>query len=308
MVGCDIVKEDIGPAATINLKNDTLNIDVNATGEINILLNDDFTGNAMVELGQPVHGKTTLSNDGKKLIYTAATGYVGLDSLTYKLCVGKQCQEAKVFFRVSQNCLLKAFDDHLGIWENSEYFYWIPLRENDDTCGTVTTTITRMPAHGKAMLDAFSKVYYRPEKNYTGPDQITYTICNPDGQCSEAIVYLTVKKDLDFESCRDKFEANADKAAIERNSNLSNNFVDVDVLSNDILCNAIRDRIYLQVSKQPQKGLVEVILDSNNRSKFRYVTLVNGPATDTFRYKICYKSKNQIEEVCKEAEVEIVIP
>lgn len=394
--GCDVVKNDVAPKKAFMLKNDSLTTFMNSPGEINVLLNDIISEEATVSIGQPTHGVAELIEDGVKLVYTPTTDYLGLDSLTYRVCVGTNCRSARVFlevlpvcqtelirytldknqgspsfsipankpcvngtfklvrapqhgtatldlnwfsytpsddfvgqdsltiyaecqesaecytvtyaFRVKDpaNCQFKAFDDRATIWENSEFINQVSVRMNDDTCGAVTTAITQMPAHGAAKLDEFRHINYVPNKNYVGPDQLTYTICNMAGQCSSATVYYTVKKDVDFESCKTTIAAKADKVTVTRN-NTSSQEIEIDVLANDVLCGTNMNYFTIEITKQPQQGTIIPFSDDTNRPKFRYETTAKGPAADTFSYRICYISQNLIDEVCKEAEVEITI-
>ena len=71
--------------------NDVANLNMNATTTINVLANDtDPEGDALsvtaVTAGQ--HGTTTISVDGKKVLYTPNTGYSGTDYFSYTISDG----------------------------------------------------------------------------------------------------------------------------------------------------------------------------------------------------------------------------
>jgi hypothetical protein len=71
--------------------NDVANLNMNATTTINVLANDtdpegDVLSVTAVTAGQ--HGTTTISTDGKKVLYTPNTGYSGTDYFSYTISDG----------------------------------------------------------------------------------------------------------------------------------------------------------------------------------------------------------------------------
>ncbi len=77
------------------------------TGEptvINVLQNDVFPGQGTTTISivvPPQQGTATINPNGS-LTYTSAPGYCGPDSLTYRVCQGNDCAEAKV--RITVRC------------------------------------------------------------------------------------------------------------------------------------------------------------------------------------------------------------
>ncbi len=391
ITSCDLFQNDDGPRHQIELQNDNLFTTINLPAQVDILINDQFSGEITITIAQPIHGQAALNSQGKILTYTPAKDYVGRDSLTYQVCNRDKCQSAKVLFRMlpdchsypqnftldkeeafsnfdlfgpnpclngtselvqlpkhgtvilnnnifsytpakgyigpdslvvytncperqecqtivyrfrikdPANCQITAFDDHANIWENSQDSgNHLFIRRNDDTCGVAITAITKQPAHGTATVDAIQQIHYIPNKDYTGPDELTYTICKTGNQCASAKVYINVRKDLDFEECKTLLQVNSDKATIP-SSNATSKTVNVDVLKNDVVCE--KKFYYIKLGPQPPNGTIEV----NPDNTIKYTAATSSPGIDRFTYLICASSSNAIDEICKEAEVEITI-
>jgi large repetitive protein len=85
----------------------------------------------------------------------------------------------------------------------------LPVLDNDqyglDLPSVSTTTITINPAHGTAFVNgngtptnpADDFIQYTPTTGYVGTDNITYQICDLDGDCSTAVVNITIESTCD---------------------------------------------------------------------------------------------------------------
>ncbi|HDR15376.1 MAG TPA: hypothetical protein ENN79_07855, partial [Desulfobacteraceae bacterium] len=64
----------------------------------------------------------------------------------------------------------------------------------DGTLDPATVTVTVAPLYGETVVDSQTGVVtYTPDRDYNGPDQFSYTVCDNDGNLSnEAVVTLTV--------------------------------------------------------------------------------------------------------------------
>jgi gliding motility-associated-like protein len=53
-------------------------------------------------------------------------------------------------------------------------------------------TVVGVPSHGSVTLNPDGTFVYTPVPNYNGPDSFTYKVCDVNGDCSQALVNLTV--------------------------------------------------------------------------------------------------------------------
>jgi hypothetical protein len=56
-----------------------------------------------------------------------------------------------------------------------------------------TIEIVNAPAHGEATFDDAGVLHYTPEAEYLGADSVGYSIANPDGSRSDAVVAIDVR-------------------------------------------------------------------------------------------------------------------
>lgn len=95
---CQDILVCLDPIAT----NDTMTICDGLTDTMNVLLNDFYTGNATTTLlYSPSNGTFSLSSDGEA-IYNPNSGFIGLDSVAYKLTDTCGMNIAKIYFIVEE--------------------------------------------------------------------------------------------------------------------------------------------------------------------------------------------------------------
>ncbi len=56
-----------------------------------------------------------------------------------------------------------------------------------------TLSIVVAPTHAGNYIVTGNHIRYHALEGYSGPDQITYQICDEGGECDTAIVYITVE-------------------------------------------------------------------------------------------------------------------
>ncbi|MFO0747195.1 MAG: Ig-like domain-containing protein [Myxococcota bacterium] len=140
----------------------------------------------------PMHGATELLADGT-ILYTPAADWHGPDVFTYVTCAGETCVEVWVAVHVAPlNDPPVARDDATGTPAATPVT--VPVRDNDDdpdgdSLGNPAVTTT--PAHGTTEIQN-GAVRYTPAAGYTGTDTFTYSVCDAQGACDDAIVTITV--------------------------------------------------------------------------------------------------------------------
>lgn len=115
-----------------------------------------------------------------------------------------------------------ANSDAISMDENGS---WIITVTNNDYGlheGISELSITKQPENGEAEALSDFRIRYTPNKRFVGKDLFEYSICNNDGNCDEALVYVTVlDRDYIPTAVNDTIEYYGDGSAI------------ADVLEND---------------------------------------------------------------------------
>lgn len=154
---------------------------------------EDFLTTSIIS--PPSHG--TLGFDFNEVSahpwFTPHEGYVGTDSLTYRICdPSNACATANVTINiVNQNPV--AVSDIYEI-HNPGYIGWFRGNDRDADGDSLTVRSVSPPAHGRLVYD-YNEMsdhpwYYPP--NYAVTDSLSYTVCDRFGGCSTATVTINV--------------------------------------------------------------------------------------------------------------------
>ncbi len=206
---CDGDCDTATVTVTINPLNDVpvaVN-DVNSTNEDtpvsgNAATNDTPSGDGgnmwtlVGNNGGAAHGTVTMNNNGT-YTYAPAPNYNGTDVFTYTLCdVDGNCSTATVTITIN------AVDDK-------------PVAVNDVNTTNQNTAVNGnaaandtpsgdggnvwaligtngSAAHGTVTMNQNGTYTYTPAPGYTGTDAFNYSLCDADGDCSNAVVNITV--------------------------------------------------------------------------------------------------------------------
>lgn len=154
----------------------------------------EFEPGAVVVLIAPKHGSTFIGvNDS--LRYTPSPDFFGVDSLRYALCtinLPRICDSSWVYLTVFglNDAPIAAFDT-ATTYKNRPRV--IPVLDNDNDPDGDPTTVTFVgpPLNGTAELQG-NEVRYTPNRNYVGTDRFRYAVCDNQGLCDSADVFVTV--------------------------------------------------------------------------------------------------------------------
>jgi len=190
---------------------------INTPVTIPILANDG-PGNTIGTLGMPTlvsggkPGSTTSIDPSGKLVYTPPIGYVGNDTIQYKVCEtpSGKCDSAIAIITVQA---LDAFnstiasDDYLKTQFNSQVSGNVKTNDKDPE-GNVTKVVAQnqLPTSGSAstnpvfgkgtlVLNSAGDVTFTPVPGYYGTMDIPYTICDSGAipqACAEATLHIVV--------------------------------------------------------------------------------------------------------------------
>jgi gliding motility-associated-like protein len=201
----------------LNTNNPVANNDIAATNagtpvNINILANDKSANNGIgLNIDSlkitivPTNGTAVINNDGT-IKFTPKAGFIGTDSLTYKICDSASpanCQVAMVYFTVNATGIApitSAADDYASIAATANGTNSVSgnILTNDVNTGTLTLTATVLngptAAQGKFTLTADGKYTFTPAPGFSGPVDITYQACDnaSPAKCVAATLHILV--------------------------------------------------------------------------------------------------------------------
>lgn len=183
---------------------------MNTAVAINSLAND-ASGNvggslnpaSVTVTAAPLHGTTSVNTTTGAITYTPASGYIGMDTLTYTVCDNAQptpqCATAKQIIYVKEpnatNSTMAA-DDFINIPPNVAANGNVKLNDTDPegNTQTVTTQTTTVTGKGTLVLNADGSYTFTPVSGFTGPVSFTYTTCDngTPQACASATLHILV--------------------------------------------------------------------------------------------------------------------
>jgi len=201
----------------LNTNNPVANNDIAATNagtpvNVNILANDKSANNG-IGLNKdslkitiaPTNGTALINNDGT-IKFIPAAGFIGTDSLTYKICdsaAPANCQVAMVYFTVNATGtapITSAADDYASVASTANGTNSVSgnLLTNDVNTGTLTLTATLLngptAAQGSFTLTTDGKYTFTPAPGFSGPVDIIYQACDnaSPAKCIAATLHILV--------------------------------------------------------------------------------------------------------------------
>jgi gliding motility-associated-like protein len=262
------------------LVNDTLSTPEDTPVDVLMLANDTdidgFIDGATVSLTSlPAHGTALLSPAGW-VAYSPDPDGFGIDSFRYRACDnGGLCGEAWVFLTVLDvNDAPLAGDDFLTLPEDGTDTARVIANDTDadgtlDTAGLVVIT---PPANGTASPDGQGGIVYTPDPGYGGPDSLRYRVCDDDGACATAWLYLTVVPVNDPPLLVD------DAATVDEDENAV-----IDVLANDSDPDGFLDPASVTLVGLPVFGTATV----TPGGQVKLTPPADWTGVDSFRYRAC---------------------
>ena len=242
-------------------------------------------GNEYSLLSDVQYGTLELKSGGS-FVYIPDSGFVGLDSFTYKLCdIDSDCDDATVSITVNENDNPVAVNDTYTALVDGIIKGKMTYNDKISADGANTLKIVWVPKHG--VITYFSQngtFIYRPNVGYIGKDAFTYKLCDADGDCDAASVTLRIKDRIP--------DAVDDQFLVEMDSALVGN-----VSINDSL-SILDDENVWNLVTNPLHGTVVL----ENDGIFTYTPIEGFTGNDTFTYILC-----DIDGDCDTASVSISV-
>jgi gliding motility-associated-like protein len=162
--------------------------------------------------------------------------------------------------------------DYINMIENSTWTISVTNNDYGLSEGISKLEIIEPPRNGKARVTQDNSISYTPDEGYIGQDRLKYRICNTDGQCDEAGVFISVE-DYDFvpQPVNDTVIYYSDSSAV------------YNVLDND---KYIYDKpLQLSIIRELNNGFSEITSNLKIRIKVTSYFL----ETDSLIYQVCDK-------------------
>ncbi len=166
------------------------------TEKINILNNDYglLSGVKEVEI---ISGSENaeVSIEDLMIVYTPDTGFVGTDELKYKVCNNEgECDEAIVTIVVEDvDFVPVAYDDRYTIDYNEDVN--LDVISNDESLFDLPISLSIISDlnHGFSTIESDLTLTLNLNE-YADVDSILYEVCDDEGDCSQAWLYLDIQK------------------------------------------------------------------------------------------------------------------
>ncbi len=180
---------------------DSATVEEGQVVEINVTDNDtdpdgDLDSTTVSITSYPVSGSVVVNANGT-VLYTANPSFVGVDTFTYQVCdQAGNCTSGDVTVEVTADpgTAPAAADDNADTTRDQAVT--IAVLDNDvDIDGDLdetSLTVIVQPLFGSATVNVDHDVVYEPAPGFAGTDSLTYQICDLAGNCSAAVVTISV--------------------------------------------------------------------------------------------------------------------
>ncbi len=290
-----------------NAHNDTATVMENSgINNINVTANDDFGGDGPAAADISItsganNGIAAVNNGGSpndptddSIDYTPSPNFNGTDTVIYEICDSDgDCDTAVLKVTVfSGDDPPTANDDTAEVLEDSGTTT-IDVTSNDDFGGdgpaATDIIITASSSHGIVVVNnggtpnnpTDDNLDYTPNQDFFGTDNVTYEICDSDGDCDTAVLTITVS------AVNDTPIANNDTAEVLEDSGTTT----IDVISNDDFGGDGPAAADISITAGPGNGIAAVnignTLNDPINDSIEYTPIPDFNGMDTVTYEIC---------------------
>ena len=302
---------------TINPINDNLTAmdDVGTTQEdqavtMDVLSNDDDPldplGNpnpaSLNITSPPQNGSVSIDPITNFVTYTPVSGFYGIDFYEYEICddgnpLPPTCDIATVTITISQESPT-IVDDYVNIIEDTSTDMDILQNDNDpqNSFDLSTLIIISDPLHGNVSVNnTTGTLIYNPNPGYHGQDQLQYEICDMDGYCGQAYVYITIEAVNDPPIVNDDTDFTLENVAVTTNI-LANDDDPDDALGNI-------DPASVSIIAQPSNGILTI---NYLTGAVTYSPEAGFYGEDSYDYQVC-DNGYPLPAICRQATVTITV-
>lgn len=164
---------------------------------------------SLVTLHAQGNSGTALFNTNKKLQYNPQSGFIGSDTIMYKICAsndGLNCVFSRVIIIVKDSTAdnsISASDDFYYTDKNTA-LEGLPVKANDMDPESENIFVTPQGSIGSPVIIPNGSyyilnngnLYFTPAPNFVGPLDISYELCDDNGNCAKATAHILVLDNL----------------------------------------------------------------------------------------------------------------
>ncbi|MBK7358329.1 MAG: tandem-95 repeat protein [Saprospiraceae bacterium] len=242
--------------------------------------------------GGALKGTVTMMSDGQ-FVYKPDPNYFGSDQFNYVMCdVDSDCSEATVLIDINSvnDIPVAVFDNFIT---NEDQNLNGDVATNDQPCIDGGNQWKLKGTNGGALrgvvsMDVDGKFNYKPDADFHGQDEFTYTLCDVDSDCSEAIVKIEINSTNDIPT------AITDNFMLDEDQELN-----ADVALND---QPSPDGGNQWKLKGSNGGALKAIVTMSIDGKFNFKPISNYYGMDEFTYELCDANSD-----CAQTTVKVII-
>ncbi|HEY8356657.1 MAG TPA: tandem-95 repeat protein, partial [Ramlibacter sp.] len=194
----------VAVAAAPDAVDDTISVAEDGSVVTHVRGNDSFAPGATVTaVTNGAHGTVTIVNAALGTVrYTPSADYNGPDSYTYTVTSGGVTETATVHVTVSPVNDAAVFGGATSGSGSEDGGAITGTLSATDVDGPAmpSFTVTGLPAHGTATINAAGGWTYTPAADYNGPDSFTVTATDVDGNTSTQVISLVVAPVADIDA------------------------------------------------------------------------------------------------------------
>lgn len=232
-------------------------------------------GNVYSVVVNPQHGVLILNTNGS-YTYTPDHDFNGTDSFTYQLCDGdNDCAQATVTITVNNTDDMPLAVDDNTFTVAEDGLVAADVSVNDTPSGDGGNIYNKLtdPVHGVVTFHADGTFTYVPAANFNGTDSFSYSLCDADGDCSTAVVTITVT------SVDDHPVAEGASVSVNEDESLSGNVAGTDLLSGD------GGNVWSLTGANG--GAAHGIVSMAPNGSYTYTPAANFNGSDVITYQLC---------------------
>ena len=163
---------------------------------LDIVANDtDVDGDPLTILGTPTSadGTVTVGPDGRSVTFTPNAGFVGTTVIDYTVTDPEGLTATSTLtVTVADDGATPVTNPDTASTPEDEPVVIDVLGNDTDPNGDPLTVISATAPNGTVEINPDGTLTYTPDLDFNGPDEITYTVTDPDGNTATSTVAVTV--------------------------------------------------------------------------------------------------------------------
>jgi VCBS repeat-containing protein len=219
----------------------------------------------------PQHGTLLWTGNGA-FTYSPSENYAGEDVFIYRVCDnGGLCTQATVSLTIAGvNDSPVVNIEFVELQEDESLSQDIGTSNSDAEGDAITYTLIAGATNGAAQLSSDGVFVYNPNENFFGTDQITYTACDINNACTEAVLSIHVSPVNDIP------EAQGMLVTIQEDETITGSL-------STLVLNVDNDALFFGTMIAPSNGAVLI----QNNGSFSYIPDAHFFGSDQFTYLTC---------------------